>query len=354
MTEGRGDMAMNARARTTAGRRIALAAAATALTVAAAALTPASAAPGAPAASLDYVALGDSYSAGVFVRPWDGGDGCGRSEVNYPRQAARRLKVRLTDVTCSAAEVRAGLLEPQTELKGPPSVPPPGGWGPRPAQVRAVSADTDLVTVGIGGNSVGFADIVRTCVERGLGAFGLGSPCSAHYSRGAAATALEERFTTLRTDFTALLAEIRTRAPKARVAVVGYPAVVDDGAGCGWGSWHQLGTVAKGDMPWLDSVERRLNGLLREQAGRSGAAYVDTYASSTGHGVCASGEQRWMYGIKDSLTGEGAQSDPPGELCRSIPAPGEACTVLHPNLRGTTHQAELVTRALTELGASRI
>ncbi|WP_330298320.1 SGNH/GDSL hydrolase family protein [Streptomyces sp. NBC_00503] len=306
----------------------------------------------APAASLSYVALGDSYSAASWVRPWNT-DGCGRSDQDYPHQAARRLKLKLTDVTCSAAEVRAGLLGPQSELKGPPSVAPPGGWTAKPAQIRAVSAGTDLVTVGAGGNSVGFAEIVETCVKQGLASFGTGTPCTDHYTRGEAASRLDSRFAALDADFAVLLKEIRTRAPRAGVAVVGYPAVVDQAAGCGWGSWHQLGTVAKGDMPWLDTLERRVNTLLREQARRSGAAYVDTYSSSTGHGVCATGEQRWMYGIKDSLTGPGDQSDPPSELCRSIPARGEACTVLHPNLRGATHQADRVTEALAGLGARR-
>ncbi|MGW6709416.1 SGNH/GDSL hydrolase family protein [Streptomyces sp. NPDC054956] len=341
--------------------RLALTAAATAtaafLTTALApqALAPQALAPQAPVSApppLSYVALGDSYSAGSFVRPWNA-DGCGRSEQDYPHQAARRLKLRLTDVTCSAAEVRAGLLGSQSELKGPPSVPPPGGWAAKPAQVGAVSASTDLVTVGAGGNSVGFADIVETCVKRGLASFGTGTPCTDHYARGEAASRLDARFTALEADFSGLLKEIRRRAPHAKVAVVGYPAVVDEAAGCDWGSWHQLGTVTKGDMPWLDGLERRLNNLLREQAGRSGAVYVDTYTSSTGHGVCATGERRWMYGIKDSLTGSGAQSDPPSELCRSIPAKGEACTVLHPNLRGATHQADLVTEALTALVAPR-
>ncbi|MFI5861724.1 SGNH/GDSL hydrolase family protein [Streptomyces sp. NPDC051546] len=323
----------------------------TTVAAAAAALLATALAPQAPA-PFSYVALGDSYSAASFVRPWTT-DGCGRSEQDYPHQAARRLGLKLTDVTCSAAEVRAGLLGPQSELKGPPSVPPPGGWAPKAAQIKAVTAAADLVTVGAGGNSVGFSEIVETCVKRGLASFGTGTPCTDHYARGGGAAGLDARFTALEADFTALLKEIRTRAPRARVAVVGYPAVVDSSAGCGWGSWHQLGTVAKGDMPWLDSVERRLNTLLREQARRSGAVYVDTYSSSTGHGVCAGAEQRWMYGIKDSLTGPGEQSDPPSELCRSIPARGEACTVLHPNLRGATHQADRVTEALTALGASR-
>ncbi|WP_308346285.1 SGNH/GDSL hydrolase family protein [Streptomyces sp. ISL-66] len=323
-----------------------------ATTTAAAALFATALAPPAPAATLDYVALGDSYSAGSFVRPWNT-DGCGRSQHDYPHQAARRLKVKLTDVTCSAAEVRAGLLGPQSELKGPPSVPPAGGWASKPAQAAAVSASTDLVTVGIGGNSVGFVDILEACAKRGLASFGTGSPCTSHYTRGEGASRLDERFASLEADLTALLKDLHARAPRAKVAVVGYPAIVDEAAGCSWGSWHQLGTVTKGDMPWLDATERRVNTLLKDSARRGGAAFVDTYASSAGHGVCTTGERRWMYGIKDSLTGPGEQSDPPSELCRSIPAQGEACTALYPNLRGATHQADLVTAALTGLGASR-
>lgn len=313
--------------------------------------TPATAAP--PPTPLDYTALGDSYSAGAFVRPWASADGCGRSTLSYPQQSARRLDVRLTDVTCSAAEVRAGVLEPQTELTGPPSVPPRNGWAPRSAQIKAVTASTDLVTLGIGGNSIGFVDIVKKCIEQGITAFGIGRPCSTHYTRGPGTAWLDGRFTALEADLATTLRDIRTRAPHAKVAVVGYPAVVADNTGCSFGSWRQLGTVTKGDMPFLDTLERRVNTLLRAQAQRAGAVYVDTYTSSTGHGVCASPDQRWMYGIKDDLTGSGTQSDPPSGLCRLVPGDGEACTVLHPNLRGTTHQADLVTRALTALGARR-
>ncbi|MBT2459653.1 hypothetical protein J7E98_34370, partial [Streptomyces sp. ISL-86] len=136
---------------------------------------------------------------------------------------------------------------------------PVARWAPRPPQIPAVSATTDLVTIGIGGNSIGFTDIVTNCVEQGIAAFGLGSPCSTYYTRGRGAPALDRGFASLEADFTATLNAIRTRAPRAKVAVVGYRAVVDDNTGCSWGTWHQLGTVTKGDMPWLDTLERRLN-----------------------------------------------------------------------------------------------
>ncbi|MEV8534486.1 SGNH/GDSL hydrolase family protein [Streptomyces sp. NPDC051211] len=321
---------------------------ATALAATAAALTPAAAAP--RPAPAEYVAIGDSYSANTFVRPWNGGpaDTCGRSLVNYPSQAARRLQVTLTDVTCGAAEVRAGVLEPQ---------PAEGRYGPNPPQLNALSPTTSLVTIGVGGNSLGFEDILRECLARGLGALGFGKPCTTYYTQRDGAAWLSQKFADLDADYTAMLKAVHQRAPRAKVALVGYPAIVGSNAttntGCTWGQWRRFGTVAKGDMPWLDSVERRLNDLIRNQATQAGHAYVDTYTPSAGHGVCAPSGQKWIYGVKDDLTGEGTQQDDrPLPSCALIPGDGEACTFIHPNANGARSQADAVTAALIGLGAA--
>ncbi|WP_229893689.1 SGNH/GDSL hydrolase family protein [Streptomyces glebosus] len=329
--------------------RLAVAAVAS-LGVVASAFAPA--ASGAPARTADrpeYVALGDSYSAGVFVRPWEERDGCGRSGRNYPHQVAGQLGFALTDVTCGAAEVVDGVLGPQPAAKihGPPTIPPPGGWSDLPAQVEALSPDTDYVTVGIGGNSLGFGSIVAKCLELGITKPLQPKPCTDHYSDGGAGEGwLEGRFTQLDTDFTHMMTVIHRRAPHARVAVVGYPAIVPDNSGCTFGRWNQLGSIKKGDMPWLDGLELRLNALLEKHAAYHGASYVDTYGPSATHGVCASGDAKWMYGIKDDLTGDGNQTDPPTELCQSFPGTGEACTFAHPNARGLDNQTRQVARAL--------
>ncbi len=142
--------------------------------------------------------------------------------------------------------------------------------------------------------------------------------------------------------------QIKDRARFAKVAVVGYPAIVPTSSGCSWGDFHQLGTVAKGDMPWLDSLERRLNDLIRYQAEEHGATYVDTYSSSVGHGVCASADQKWMYGVKDDLTGQGDQTDPPAGFCKEIPGTGETCTFVHPNVYGAENEARQVAAAFQQ------
>ena len=89
--------------RRTLSRGLAGAAAlATALTVVATA-TPASAATPDP---LDYVALGDSYSAGAGVLPKDlsAPPLCIRTTKNYPRLIASATGAALRDVTCTAAD----------------------------------------------------------------------------------------------------------------------------------------------------------------------------------------------------------------------------------------------------------
>jgi hypothetical protein len=299
-----------------------------------------------------YVALGDSYSANVFVRPWDESDGCGRSERSYPHQVAAELGLDLTDVTCGAAEVQDGILGPQPseKLLGPPSVAPEGGWPEKRAQIEALTSDADYVSVGIGGNTLGFGDLVTKCLERGLSTLGFGSPCKKYYTAGDGKDWLAGKFAQLGREYDEMMTAIQERAPRAKVAVVGYPAIVPHTTGCTWNTWRQLGTVAKGDMPWLDGVERELNGLLGEQAADHGATYVDTYTSSSDHGLCEPAGDRWMYGVRDDLTGDGDQTDtPPSELCAQLPGDGEACTFVHPNADGADNQARQVRTAFAEL-----
>lgn len=90
------------------------------------------------------MALGDSYAAGAGV-PGQSAGLCLRSDHNYGSLVASALKAgSYTDVTCSAAKLSAMT---QAQYAGLP-------WGNTP-QLDAVTADTDLVTIGIGGNDLG-------------------------------------------------------------------------------------------------------------------------------------------------------------------------------------------------------
>lgn len=331
------------------------------------------------ATPLKWTALGDSYSANATVPRWDPSDGCGRSNHDWEQQLAQRLNaeaadhVQLTDVTCGAAEIVKGVLAPQTcdMLLGPPFDRGTCAWPAKPAQIDALTGDEDIVTVGIGGNTLGFGTILNKCLEMGVE---LGDPpspgpgCSGYYENGEGRQWLADQFATLTSEYSTMMAQIHQRAPHAKVFLLGYPTVISrpfNQLTCYWGNFKRLGTVRLGvDGDFLIGVEQRLNDVIQEQALENShwASYVDTYSSSQGHGVCATGTNQWMSGVFDDLVipaGETKPADPAEYQCpamAAIPAgtpKGEACTFIHPNVRGATNQAEQVHAAFEAASLTR-
>src|SRR5882672_5086806 len=101
-----------------------------------------------------YVALGDSAAAGPLIPLPDlTSPGCIRSTANYPKLAAHRLGLPITDVSCSSATT--------ADLTGSQSTP----LGSVPPQFNALGADTTLVTVQIGGNDAGLVGLALSCVN---------------------------------------------------------------------------------------------------------------------------------------------------------------------------------------------
>jgi len=233
---------------------------------------------GAPAS---YVALGDSYTAGPGIpRQTAESGGCRRSDHNYPHLVAAALAVgRFTDASCAGATT--------AHMAGPQALP--GGLTNGP-QLDALTPGTDLVTLGVGGNDIGFASIAVTCAAFGL-VFPFGAPCRHHYTRHG--DEVGRRIEATAPKVAEVLTAIHARAPAARVLVVGYPVILpDEGFGC----WPVM-PMALGDVGWLRGVEARLNDRLAAVAAAGGAAFVDTYTSSIGHDVCRLPGRKWVEGF---------------------------------------------------------
>ena len=266
-----------------------------------------------------YVALGDSYTAGLGVPEQTGATaGCGQSTSSYPYLVARRLRLDLTDMSCSSATI-ADLTAAQ-----------PTGQGTNPAQLSALSSGTALVTLSIGGNDIGLIDIVTKCTELDLVPAlipGLGSsartPCEDFYTAGGS-DQIGQRIEALTGPLAGTLTQIRERAPRARVYVVGYPDLLPaGGGGCG----GALGITA-GDIAFLNREEVRLNAALEQAARAAGDGYVDTYAPSQGHDACSAPGSRWLEPL----------------LAASAAAP------LHPNAAGERGMADAVLEAVQSAG----
>ena len=232
-----------------------------------------------------YVALGDSYTAGLGIPEQTGATaGCGQSTSSYPYLVARSLRLRLTDMSCSSATI-----QDMTAAQ-------PTGEGTNPAQLSALSAGTALVTLSIGGNDIGMVDIVTKCTELDLIPAlipGLSSssrtPCEDYYTSGGA-DQIQQRIRAVTGNLADTLTQIKERAPHARVYVVGYPDLLPAGAG---GCGDALGITA-GDLAFLNQEEVRLNGVLEQVARAAGDGYVDTYTPSEGHDACAAPGSRWL------------------------------------------------------------
>jgi hypothetical protein len=222
-----------------------------------------------------YVALGDSYTAGPLI-PLQETDplGCLRSDHNYPHLVAAALGVRdFRDPSCSGADT--------ADMTNAQNVRP----GPNPPQFDRLDADTQLVTVGIGGNDIGFSGILEDCASLTP----TGHPCQDHYVVNGH-DELAERIDETAPKVAAVLDGIRERAPKARVFVVAYLAILpESGPGC----WPLLPMTPE-DVPYLRGIEKKLNAMLADQAAAKGAAFVDAYAASIGHDACQLPGVRWV------------------------------------------------------------
>jgi lysophospholipase L1-like esterase len=125
------------------------------------------------AATGPVVALGDSYTAGALL-PLDAAAkpaGCLRSSKAYPALVAHALGARLVDVSCASAGVKNMTTAQQTYL------------GTNPPQLSALAPDDRLVLLTLGGDDLGFLNVLKECVAQSF-TQPWGSPCEAHYTNG--------------------------------------------------------------------------------------------------------------------------------------------------------------------------
>ncbi|QCC76839.1 hypothetical protein E2C04_05710 [Nocardioides daphniae] len=134
-----------------------------------------------------YVALGDSFTAAPFVPDAVEAEGCYRSTSNYPSLVAAALRdaagnqpgPELVDVSCSGADT-THMTRPQTTVLQQRVAP----------QFDALTPETDLVTIGIGGNDFDvFGTLTGRCPQLAV-RDPQGSPCRAALRRGGRDTLL--------------------------------------------------------------------------------------------------------------------------------------------------------------------
>jgi lysophospholipase L1-like esterase len=158
-----------------------------------------------PLQRLDKVVLlGDSYSAGNGAGGYV--DACFRTPLSAGRRYAAHVRAAVVDVSCSGAVV-ADLTRARDRS--------------HPAQVDAVDRTADVVVLTIGGNDVGFGNIVVQCFLFATGAADGG--CADSIARA------RQHLPELRTDLAAALTQVRSRMrPDATLVLRSYPVLAPD------------------------------------------------------------------------------------------------------------------------------
>ncbi|HEX3782549.1 MAG TPA: SGNH/GDSL hydrolase family protein [Pseudonocardiaceae bacterium] len=271
----------------------------------------------------EYVALGDSWSADVNLLdvtsqyvPF----GCVQSAADYPHQVAKALGVTtFRDATCGGSTT-VDMTQPQSAPLG----------GTNPPEFDQLTSNTDLVTLGIGGNDVGLVGVIEGCINLlpsitplpGLSLPApLGGSCQPKYvtdgvdsvSQAIAATAPK---------IATVIAGIKARSPHARIELVNYMNPLPT-EGC-----YPYVQVADEDMPWLHAKITEMDTMLATVAAQTHVGLVDTNTGMTGHDVCELPGNQYVTALLPIST------DP------LIAVP------FHPTQLGADHQAAAVLKAV--------
>ena len=147
---------------------------------------------------MEYVALGDSYAAGLGAGPTYFNGACLQSPKGYPTllDSAKRIDLE-TNATCSGATTST-----------------------MADQLSALNRDTRLVTITVGGNDLGVSHVASVCTAPGMDA-----ACRKAIQQAGQLLPMLGR------DLTTLYANVAKAAPRARIVVTGYPHLFEPATG---------------------------------------------------------------------------------------------------------------------------
>lgn len=219
----------------------------------------------APASSAgpSYVALGDSYSSGVGTRTYiNDGTSCQRSTYAYPYLIAQARGYTLNFQACSGATTSTVTS----------------------SQLGALTTGTSYVTISVGGNDAGFSSVLTECAQPGWA-----SDC-----QGKIDTATSFINNTLPGRLSTLYASIKSKAPNAKVVVVGYPRIFN-GEDCNAGTWFSPDEETK-----LNATADLMNSKISTQAAAKGFTFANPTSRFVGHAVCDGVE--WLNGLSNPVS----------------------------------------------------
>lgn len=203
----------------------------------------------AQAATGGYVALGDSYSSGNGAGSYISSSGdCERSNNAYPELWDKaNSPSSFSFAACSGATTSSVTS----------------------GQLSGLSSSTALVSITVGGNDVGFSDVMTSCVT------GSDATC-----QSAVDSAESKMDSTLPGALDSVYTAIRSKAPNAHVVVLDYPHLYDLSATPCVGLSDTKHKLLNGGADKLDST-------IQTAANAHGFTFSDVRDEFNGHELCS-------------------------------------------------------------------
>ena len=238
-----------------------------------------------------YVALGDSYSSGEGAPPFFAGtdgpsDYCHRSTLAYSQVLGTQFGLSPLFYACSGA-VTSDITSTFHDTE-PPQITQPG-----------VDTSADLLTMTIGGNDAGFANVLKACIEQKLKAdfinaaigavgrwLGLGQdPSCAHSGTFTSSVnaGIDNVFWPVKNTELRIMSAVDP--VNTSVIVADYPRLFPSSSS-GQNCIQLAPFLTNDDQTFMNGAGDRLDAVLQEAAAEAGVNFVDVRGAFAGHEIC--------------------------------------------------------------------
>jgi hypothetical protein len=316
--------------------------------------------------SAEYVALGDSYASGLgsyeYVAGTTGKDGCYKASWGYAKEIAAKDHMTLSFRSCNGDQI-GGIW---------------AGTGERQPQINAVGLDTRAITLTVGGDDMGFAGVIKSCILPVH--LSLKHPFACHTKlEGPAAEAEgwlrrgrqagkykrpggdKSRNENWQPGLRQLYESILYQAPGAELVVIGYPLLMESEIPEGFAypcdvtfpSPHSLPLTARpSDVEWInkatDDVDQIIQNAVEETRAATGRniRFADPRPAFHGHALCDPSLNQYINMLHFELE--------PGEILTHIKKPELEAILnkepesIHPDIEGQEALRELIEETAQE------
>lgn len=236
----------------------------------------------------NVVVVGDSTAAGLGNRPLRGGTpddkACGRSQDAFAVDLASANAWQVTNLACSGATIRSGLLGPQQT-----------GERTQPAQLDSPAvAKADVLIISIGANDLHWSDMLRLCA--------ISTSCS----NNAEEAYFQQQLAGFSRDYLQLLGQLQLLSQHPAVLVNLYYNPLTGNLDC----LSDKGVTAEKK----ESMETDLGAMNKILAsGAEAAGFTVATPDFSGHGICSA--QPYVQGLADPAP---FHPTPSGELAIAL------------------------------------